>query len=116
MRGASYLQILLLLVLGAAGTQGRKSAACGQPHVSSRIVGGQDTRDGEWLWQVSIQHRGAHVCVGSLIAPQWVLTAAHCFSSTPPRVATATGSKGAAAGLAHLRPPLPRGHGGAPGR
>uniref|UniRef100_A0A2K6AJ48 Peptidase S1 domain-containing protein n=2 Tax=Mandrillus leucophaeus TaxID=9568 RepID=A0A2K6AJ48_MANLE len=79
MRGASYLQILLLLVLGAAGTQGRKSATCGQPRVSSRIVGGRDARDGEWPWQASIQHRGAHVCGRSLIAPQWVLTAAHCF-------------------------------------
>uniref|UniRef100_A0A2K5U020 Serine protease 33 n=1 Tax=Macaca fascicularis TaxID=9541 RepID=A0A2K5U020_MACFA len=116
MRGASYLQILLLLVLGAAGTQGRKSATCGQPRVSSGIVGGRDARDGEWPWQASIQHRGAHVCGRSLIAPQWVLTAAHCFPSSPPRVAAATGSKGAAAGLAHLRPPLPRGRGGAPGK
>nr|XP_024644314.1 serine protease 33 isoform X2 [Macaca nemestrina] len=31
MRGASYLQILLLLVLGAAGTQGRKSAHTSLP-------------------------------------------------------------------------------------
>uniref|UniRef100_A0ABI7WKD4 Peptidase S1 domain-containing protein n=1 Tax=Felis catus TaxID=9685 RepID=A0ABI7WKD4_FELCA len=78
MRGASRLQLLpLLLLLGAPGTP--DSAACGQPQVSSRIVGGRDARDGQWPWQASIQHRGAHVCGGSLIAPQWVLTAAHCF-------------------------------------
>ncbi|KAL4685732.1 hypothetical protein H8959_001329 [Pygathrix nigripes] len=77
MRGASYLQILLLLVLGEWG---HGMGACGQPCVSSRIIGGRDTRDGEWPWQASIQHRGAHVCGGSLIAPQWVLTAAHSFS------------------------------------
>uniref|UniRef100_A0A2K6SL09 Serine protease 33 n=1 Tax=Saimiri boliviensis boliviensis TaxID=39432 RepID=A0A2K6SL09_SAIBB len=78
-RVASCLQVLLLLVLGSAGTQGRKSAACRQPRVSSRIMGGWDAQDGEWPWQASIQHRGTHVCVGSLIAPQWVPTAAHCF-------------------------------------
>ncbi|XP_044903893.1 serine protease 33 isoform X1 [Felis catus] len=116
MRGASRLQLLpLLLLLGAPGTP--DSAACGQPQVSSRIVGGRDARDGQWPWQASIQHRGAHVCGGSLIAPQWVLTAAHCFPRSAgcggaarpaPGDAGARGAAGTGEGPPSAAPPLSR--------
>ncbi|KAG7474343.1 hypothetical protein JOB18_006752 [Solea senegalensis] len=44
-----------------------------------RIVGGTMAASGRWGWQVSMHWRGRHVCGGAIIAPYWVITAAHCF-------------------------------------
>eukprot|EP00076_Gallus_gallus_P040417 XP_025005955.1 coagulation factor XI isoform X4 [Gallus gallus] len=49
-----------------------------------RIIGGTDSSPGEWPWQVSLHvklSRQRHLCGGSIISNQWILTAAHCFMS-----------------------------------
>lgn len=50
----------------------------------SRIVGGQVADPGEWGWQVSIQYDYSntwrHICGGTLIQQNVVLTAAQCVS------------------------------------
>ncbi|KAF6126600.1 serine protease 36 [Phyllostomus discolor] len=52
---------------------------CGRLESSTRIMGGSDAQPGSWPWQVSLHQNGGHICGGSLIAPSWVLSAAHCF-------------------------------------
>ena len=49
---------------------------------ANRIVSGNDANEHEYPWQVSLYHHdyGMHVCGGSLVTNQWVVTAAHCVS------------------------------------
>ncbi|XP_052833824.1 trypsin isoform X2 [Octopus bimaculoides] len=45
-----------------------------------RIIGGFEVRRNSWPWQVAILTRSKkQYCGGTLISPQWVLTAAHCI-------------------------------------
>nr|XP_020666243.1 serine protease 27-like isoform X1 [Pogona vitticeps] len=52
---------------------------CGKQGFLNRIVGGKDSQEGEWPWQVSIKLNGEHHCGGSLVTDQWIITASHCF-------------------------------------
>ncbi|XP_063065560.1 trypsin I-P1-like [Engraulis encrasicolus] len=58
---------LLLLLLTITGTLGQ------------RIIGGQEVEPYSIKYQVSIQHERNHYCGGTLVAAQWVVSAAHCW-------------------------------------
>ncbi len=49
----------------------------------SRVVNGDDASPHSWPWQVSLRVRGGHICGGSLIRPDWIVTAAHCVYRNP---------------------------------
>ena len=43
------------------------------------IIKGEDAKQGAWPWHVQILVDEKHVCGGSIIKENWVLTAAHCL-------------------------------------
>ncbi|XP_061765388.1 uncharacterized protein LOC133558198 isoform X6 [Nerophis ophidion] len=81
MAGREYLYKLTLLSILTA-TSHAQLDVCGIPPKNTRIVGGEDAQEGNWPWQASLQFFDSHVCGGSLINKEWVMSAAHCFSST----------------------------------
>ncbi|XP_004479479.2 prostasin isoform X2 [Dasypus novemcinctus] len=72
-RRVDAVAFLLLFGLFRSGM-----ASCGMAS-QARITGGDSTAQGHWPWQVSITYNAIHVCGGSLVSEDWVLSAAHCF-------------------------------------
>lgn len=56
---------------------------CGRRPAVSRVVNGEDAVPHSWPWQVSLRKNGYHICGGSLIRPNWIVTAAHCVHKQP---------------------------------
>ena len=78
----SFLMKLLFLI---------KTAECGKRVAqSSRVVNGEEATPNSWPWQISLRYRDypdvnayGHICGGSLIENDLVLTAAHCVEFQP---------------------------------
>lgn len=78
---ALYLKLSSVIFVATTGILTSSAQNCGRPPAAeSRIVGGIDASVAEWPWQVDIQTLpSTHICGGTLIAQDWVLSAAHCF-------------------------------------
>ncbi|MDX2270370.1 MAG: serine protease [Cyanobacteriota bacterium] len=88
-RAFSYLGLSLLFLVAGCGKESLPTAQTGIPSESSQlIVGGSDADPGAYPWMVALlqsdqpDNYEAFFCGGSLIAPQVVLTAAHCLVDT----------------------------------
>jgi secreted trypsin-like serine protease len=81
----AFLLICWISVVRSQGQyQCNVTAPCGcspskPTTILNRIVGGENAQKDAWPWMVSIRKDGEHLCGGSILDSQFILTAAHCL-------------------------------------
>merc|ERR1712212_1230680 len=75
--------VYTIVVLLSYTSYARCSSAITQ-HSPGRIVGGEEAPLHEFPWQISLRNLGSHICGGSIINSNQVITAAHCVEGALP--------------------------------
>ncbi|XP_045463559.1 trypsin-7-like [Harmonia axyridis] len=80
-RRINSISIMISLVFALIVISVLNGVSARHRHVvpDDRIVGGRPADIQEFPFEVSIQYMDEHNCGGSILAPNYVLTAAHCF-------------------------------------
>merc|ERR1711982_259036 len=73
---------LVFCFLAAASAKPQGSPAVG--YADGRIIGGEEAPPHEFPWQISLRNLGSHICGGSIINQNQVITAAHCVEGALP--------------------------------
>ncbi|XP_068605794.1 zgc:100868 [Brachionichthys hirsutus] len=61
------------------------AVVCGSASMNARLLGGASVASaGIWPWMASLQRDGRHVCGGTLVSLDFVLSSADCFTSSAP--------------------------------
>merc|ERR1712215_80895 len=68
--------------IAAAAAKPQGSPAVG--YADGRIIGGEEAPPHEFPWQISLRNLGSHICGGSIINKNQVITAAHCVQGALP--------------------------------
>ena len=76
---------------GAGGAASLYSGAwdgrCGKQNLEERIVGGYTTAEHQFPWMAAVlracDEEYCHICGGTIISEEWILTGAHCMQKVP---------------------------------
>ncbi|GIY61335.1 transmembrane protease serine 3 [Caerostris darwini] len=88
------ISVLFFALLAAVRSQqALELQSCGLSDIDQngdRIVGGRDATIDEYPWQVSLKFKNffikpTHLCGGTILNEQWIVTAAHCVYKRLPR-------------------------------